>query len=110
LFTVQRQIRIGLVIAFCWQLSGAVAAAQQVPSATPKSSPESSAIPLFKIASEAESTLRTVQSIETTISTDQITATVEKNLPPLATEIELRGAEMAKFLWCALRKGSVNNS
>src|ERR1700745_1301220 len=77
----QRQIRIGLVIAFCWQLSGAVAAAQQVPSATPKSSPESSAIPLSKIASEAESTLRTVQSIETTISTDQITATVEKEQP-----------------------------
>jgi hypothetical protein len=97
LFTVQRQIR-GLVIAFCWQLSGAIAGAQQVPSATPKSSPESSAIPLSKIASEAESTLRTVQSIETTISTDQITATVEKNLPRLTTEIELRGAEMAKFL------------
>ena len=39
-----------------------------------------------------------MQSIETGLSTDQITATVEKRLPLLTREIQLRGTEMAKFL------------
>jgi hypothetical protein len=55
-------------------------------------------IPLSEIASQAESTVGSVQSIETGISTDQITATVEKRLPQLTREIQLRGTEMAKFL------------
>jgi hypothetical protein len=95
---VQRQIRIGLVIAFCWGLSGAVAGAQQFSSAEAKPSPTPTPIPLSEIASHAESTTRFVQSIETTLSKDRVTATVEKSLPPLTSEIELRGAEMAKYL------------
>jgi small-conductance mechanosensitive channel len=55
-------------------------------------------IPLSEIASQAESTVGSVQSIETALSTDQITATVEKRLPQLRSEIQLRGTEMAKFL------------
>ena len=91
-----RQILIGVVITFCWDLSGTVAGAQQISSAEP--SPTPTQIPLSEIASHAESTLRFVQSVETTLSTDRITGTIEKRLPPLTREIELRGAEMAKFL------------
>ena len=91
-----RQILIGLVITFCWDLSGTVAGAQQISSAEP--SPTPTQIPLSEIASHAESTLRFVQSVETTLSTGRITGTIEKRLPPLTREIELRGAEMAKFL------------
>ena len=91
-------MRIGLFIAFCWALSGAIAGAQQFSSATPKPRPVPTPIPLSEIASQAESTLRFVQSIDATLSTDPINATVEKRLPPLTREIELRGAEMAKFL------------
>jgi hypothetical protein len=97
-FTVHRQITIGLFIAFCCGLSGAIAGAEQFSSAGTKPNPAPTPIPLSEIASQAESTLRSVQSIETTLSTDQITATVEKRLPSLTSEIELRGAEMAKFL------------
>jgi small-conductance mechanosensitive channel len=95
---VQRQIRIGLVIAFCLGLSGAVAGAQQFSSAETKPSPTPTPILLSEIASHAESTTRFVQSIETTLSKDRVTATVEKGLPPLTSEIELREAEMAKYL------------
>jgi small-conductance mechanosensitive channel len=91
-------IRIGSVIAFCLGLSGAVAGAQQFSSAETKPSPTFSPIPLSEIASHAESTTRFVQSIETTLSKDRVTATVEKSLPPLTSEIELREAEMAKYL------------
>ena len=101
-----RQILIGLVITFCWDLSGTVAGAQQISSAEP--SPTPTQIPLSEIASHAESTLRFVQSVETTLSTDRITGTIEKRLPPLTREIELRGAEMAKIpRWnCAARVAS----
>jgi potassium efflux system protein len=95
---VQRQVRIGLVIAFCCGLRGAFAGAQQFSSAETKPSPTPTPIPLSEIASHAESTTRFVQSIETTLSKDRVTATVEKSLPPLTSEIELRGSEMAKFL------------
>lgn len=53
--TVQRQILIGLVITFCWDLSGTVAEAQQTASAEP--SPAPTPIPLSEIASHEESTL-----------------------------------------------------
>ncbi|MGA8655513.1 MAG: mechanosensitive ion channel domain-containing protein [Chthoniobacterales bacterium] len=89
-------MRIGLFIAFCWALSGAIA--QQFSPATPKPRPLPTPIPLSEIASQAESALRFVQSIDATLSTDPINATVENRLPPLTREIELRGAEMAKFL------------
>jgi potassium efflux system protein len=95
---VQRQIRIGLVIAFCWGLRGAVAGAQQFSPAETKPSPTPTPIPLSAIASHAESTTRFVQSVETTLSKDRVSATVEKSLPALSSEIELRGSEMAKFL------------
>jgi potassium-dependent mechanosensitive channel len=98
-FPAHRRIRIVLFIAFCWGLSGAIAGAQQQFSpAEAKPSAAPTPISLSEIASQAESTLRSVQSIETTLSADPITAAVEKRLPPLTNEIELRGAEMSKFL------------
>ena len=98
LFTAHRQIRIALLIAFCEGLGGNIAAAQQVPSTETKPSAAPTPIPLSEIASQAESTYGSIQSIETTLSTDQVTTTVERRLPPLTNEIELRGTEMAKFL------------
>jgi potassium efflux system protein len=95
---VQRQIRICLWCAFCWAVTGTIFGRQQFSSAETNSSPTPTPIPLSEIASHAESTTRFVQSIQTTLSMDRVTATVEKNLPTLAIEIELRGAEMAKYL------------
>ena len=95
LLALQRQTFISLLVALGWGLSGAIAEAQQLaskPSAVP------TPIPLSEIASQAESTVRSAQSIGTSLSTDQITATVENRLLPLACEIELRAGEMAKFL------------
>jgi potassium-dependent mechanosensitive channel len=92
-----RQIRIVLFIAFCEGLVG-VGGAQQLPSSAARPVIAPTPIPFSEIASQAESTFRSVQTIESAISTDQITATVEKRLPPLTNEIELRGTEMAKFL------------
>jgi hypothetical protein len=97
-FLARRQIRIGLFIAFCWGLSGAIAGAQHSSPAPSKPSTVPTPIPLYEIASQVESTVGSVQSIESSLSTDQITATVEKRLPPLTGEIELRGGEMAKYL------------
>jgi hypothetical protein len=91
-------MRIGLFIVFCWGLSGAIVGAQQFSSAETKPSPIPTPIPLSEIASHAESTTRFVRNIQTTLSTDRVTAKVEKSLPPLTSELELRGAEMAKFL------------
>jgi potassium-dependent mechanosensitive channel len=86
------------ILVLAASLLSALAAEEPVASPTAKSSPQPTPIPLSDIASEAESTLRTIQGIATSISTDQVTATVEENLPPLTREIDLRGAEMAKFL------------
>jgi potassium-dependent mechanosensitive channel len=95
---VQRQILMGLVILCCWFSAGATARAQQYSMLDSKPGSTPTPIPIPEIASQADSTFRTVQSIETTLSTDQITATIERRLPALTSEIELRGAEMAKFL------------
>jgi potassium-dependent mechanosensitive channel len=97
-FPAHQQIRILLFIAFCWSLSGEIARAQQFSPVEAKPSAAPTPIPLSEIASQAGSTLRSIQSIATTLSADPITAAVEKRLPPLTNEIELRGAEMAKFL------------
>lgn len=94
----QRQICFAVFVAFCWGLSEHIAEAHQPGSTEPKPSAVPTPIPLAEIASQAESTFRSVQNIETTLSTDQVTATVERHLPGLTDEIELRGTEMAKFL------------
>ena len=95
---MQRQIRTGLFIACCWGLGGAVAGAQPFSPAASKPSPAPAPIPFSEIASRAESSVGSVQSIEASLSDDPISADVEKRLPALMREIELRGAEMAKFL------------
>jgi small-conductance mechanosensitive channel len=97
-FTVRCQIRTRLFVIFCWGLSGAIAGAQQSSPAASNPSPAPTPIPLDEIASQVESTVGSVQGIESSLSTGQITATVEKRLPPLTREIELRGSEMAKYL------------
>ena len=93
-----RQSFISLFVALCWGLSGFIAEAQQPSLPVSKTSPAPTPIPLSEIASEAGSTVGSVQSIGTSISTDHLTATVEKRLPVLTSEIELRTAEMARFL------------
>jgi potassium-dependent mechanosensitive channel len=101
LFTAHPKIRIALLFAsfaFCEGLGGSIVAAQHIPSAEAKPNAAPTPIPLSEIASQAESTYRSVQSIETTLSTDQVTAAVERRLQPLTNEIDLRGTEMAKFL------------
>src|SRR5262249_16579437 len=97
----RRAIRISLCIACCWVLSGEIAEAQQSSAATPKPSPANTVptpIPLSEIASEGESTAESIRTIETSSSTDKITATVEGRLPQVTKEIELRTTEMAKLL------------
>jgi small-conductance mechanosensitive channel len=94
----QWRICVAVLAAFCWGLSGQIGSAQQLGSAEPKPSAAPTPIPLSEIASQAESTFRLVQNIETTLSTDQVTVTVEQHLPVLTSEIELRGTEMAKYL------------
>ena len=94
----QRQGWIAVFVALFWGLSGHIGFAQQPGTTEPKASAAPTPIPLGEIASQAESTFRTVQGIETTLSTDQVTTTVEQRLPALTDEIELRGTEMAKFL------------
>jgi small-conductance mechanosensitive channel len=59
-------------------------------------------IPLSEIASQAESTKKSLRDIEASLSTDQITTSVEKGLPHLAAEIDLRTAESAKLLAVSL--------
>ena len=64
----------------------------------PKPTTGPTPIPLSEIASQAESTLRSVQNLNSSLTADQITAIVEKRLSPLTREIELRGTEMSKYL------------
>ena len=59
-----------LTIAFCWGLSGAIAGAQQSAPAASKPSPAPTPIPLYEVASQVESTVGSVQSIESTLSAD----------------------------------------
>jgi hypothetical protein len=94
----QRQTCMAVFVALCFGLSGHIGRAQQAASTEPKASPVPTPIPLSEIASQAESTFRSVQNIETTLSTNQVTPTVERRLPDLTGEIELRGTEMAKYL------------
>ena len=91
-------MRIGLWIVLCWGLSAAIAGAQLFSPVASKPSAAPTPIPFSEIASQEESTLGSVQSIEGTLSADQISTIVEKRLPPLRHEIELRAGEMAKFL------------
>jgi hypothetical protein len=102
---MRRVIRIGLFITFCWILSGNTAGAQQSSGATAKPSatnPVPTPIPLSEIASQAQSATESLHEIEAGLSADQITTTVEKRLPHLTKEIELRTAENAKLLAASL--------
>src|SRR5215469_7984105 len=100
---MHRIIRIGLGLICCWVLVGNVAGAEPEPSpsATTKPSaanPVPTPIPLSEIASQGVATAQAVRGIESSLSTDQVTATVEKVLPPLMRDIELRSTEMGKLL------------
>ena len=102
---MRRIIRVGLFVTFCWLLSGDIAGAQQSSAATPKPSatnPVPTPIPLSNIASQGESSSDSLHDIEASLSTDQLTATVEKRLPRLTNEIDLRAAEMGKLLGSSL--------
>jgi len=98
---MRRVLRIGLFISFCWVLSGNTAGAQQSTAATSKPGPTKpvpTPIPLTEIASQAQSTIKSLRDIEASLSTDQTTTTDEKRLPQLTEEIDLRTAEHAKIL------------
>jgi potassium-dependent mechanosensitive channel len=101
---MHRVIRIGLLITLCCVLSGNTAEAQ-LSSATSKPSPANPAptpVPLSEIASQGASTGESLRSIESSLSTDQLTETIEKSLPQLTNEIDLRAAEMTKLLAVSL--------
>ena len=98
---MHRVIRIGLCLICYWVLVGNVAGDEPSPSATPKPSPANpvpTPIPISEIASQGVATAQSIQGIETSLSTDQVTATIEKRLPPLMKDIELRSTEMGKLL------------
>jgi len=102
---MRRVLRIGLFISFCWVLSGNTAGAQQSTGATSKPGPTNpvpTPIPLPEIASQAQSTIKSLRDIEASLSTDQTTTTVEKRLPHLTEEIDLRTTEHAKLLTSSL--------
>jgi potassium-dependent mechanosensitive channel len=102
---MHRIIRIGLFITFCWVVSGDIAGAQQSSAVTSKPSPANPAptpIPLSEIASQGESANASLRDIETNLQTDRLTAAVEKRLPQLTNEIDLRTAEQAKLLASSL--------
>jgi small-conductance mechanosensitive channel len=102
---MRRVIRIFLFITFCCALVGNRVGAQQTSATTPKTSPTNpvpTPIPLSEIASQAESASESLRDIETSLSTDQLTATVEKRLPQLTNEIDLRTAEMGRLLASSL--------
>jgi len=98
---LHRAICIGLFLIFGWVLRGDIARAQQTSPGTPKPSPATAVptpIPLSQIAAEAQTTDQTVRDIETHLSTDQLTASIEERLPQLASEVELRTNEMTKLM------------
>jgi potassium-dependent mechanosensitive channel len=102
---MRRVIRVGLFITCSWVLSGDIAGAQQSAAATSKPSPANpvpTPIPLSEIASQGASASESLRNIENSLSTDQLTATVEKRLPQLKDEIDLRVAEMTKLLAVSL--------
>jgi chromosome segregation ATPase len=59
-------------------------------------------IPLSEIASQGESATEFLRNIETSLSTDRLTAAVEKRLPQLTSEIDLRATETSKLLASSL--------
>ena len=101
-----RVIRIALSITFCWFLSGFIAGAQESSpsppnpgrSPVPTPSPLPAPIPLPEIAVQTRATVESLSIIQNSLSTDQITATVEERLPRLTNEIALRTAEFTKLL------------
>ena len=95
---MHRQTCVVVFIALCCGFGGRISSGQQSGPTEPKPNAEPTPIPLSEIASQAESTFRSVQNIGSTLSADQVTGTVETRLAPLTNEIELRGTEMAKFL------------
>jgi potassium-dependent mechanosensitive channel len=95
---MQRQACMAMFVALCWGVIEPVGSAQTPGLTEPKPTAGPTPIPLSEIASQADSTFRSVQNIQSTLSADQITATVERRLAPLTNEIELRGTEMAKLL------------
>ena len=102
---MRRVVRIGLFITFCWVLSGNTAAAQQSsaePSKPGPTDPVPTPIPLAEVASQAQSAMESLRDIKDSLSTDQTIATVEKRLPQLTKEIDLRTAYHVKLLAASL--------
>jgi potassium-dependent mechanosensitive channel len=98
---MHRVIRIGLCITCGWFLAENLVEAQQSSAATAQPSPtksEPTPIPLSEFASKGHSAAESLRDIEASLSNDQTIATIEKRLPQLANEIELRTAQMAKLL------------
>jgi hypothetical protein len=98
-------IRIGLFITFCWVLSGNTVAAQESSAAPSKPSPTNpfpTPIPLAEVASQAQSAMESLRDIEDSLTADQTTTTIEKRLPQLTKEIDLRTAYHAKLLAASL--------
>jgi arylsulfatase A-like enzyme len=98
---MHRVIRIVFCITCCWVLSADIAGAEQSSPATSNSTPPNpvpTPIPLSEIAAKVQSADESLRNIETSSSNDKITVTIEKHLPQLAIEIELRTTQMTKDL------------
>jgi potassium-dependent mechanosensitive channel len=98
---MHRVIRIVFCITCCWVLSADIAGAEQSSPATSNSTPPNpvpTPIPLSEIAAKVQSADESLRNIETSSSNDKITVTIEKHLPQLAIEIELRTTQMTKLL------------
>jgi hypothetical protein len=102
---MRRVVRICLFITFCWVLSGNTGAAQQSsaePSKPSPTKPVPTPIPLAEVASQAQSAMESLRDIEDSLSADQKITTVEKRLPQLTKEIDLRTAYHVKLLAASL--------
>jgi potassium-dependent mechanosensitive channel len=94
----QRFIELAAVIAFCL-LSACVLAAEPQPSASPA---QPTPIPLTNIASEAQSTLTTVQEMNANaLRVQASTAATTASLSNLTSEIDPRIAEDTRLLWAS---------
>jgi len=81
-------IRIALFLMFCCASSSHAAEAQQAAGPEAKPSPASRPIPLIEIASKAQAALESLREIESGLSAEQTTRSVDDGLSHLTAEIE----------------------
>src|SRR5262245_57643769 len=85
-------------------LTANVARSQETPTPSlsqnppPSSAPAPTPIPLAEVVTQAESASGSLRDIDAQLTSDQISTTVEKELPLLTREIDARVEESSKIL------------